>query len=109
MLITSRPYAYIENDIRQVNHTFLRLEDESHNLEADIIGVVEIRLGKLKPIAGCSMRKIEKIKPELIARSDYTFKWVSIALDLLEKSPEAFETSYINIMSQMPLFFGRSL
>lgn len=109
MLITSRPYAYIENDIRQVNYTRLRLEDESHNLEADITRVVEIRLGKLKYIAGCSTRTIEKIKPELIARSDYTFIWVSIVLDLLEKSPEASEISYINIMSQMPLSFGPSL
>ena len=102
VLITSRPYPYIENDMRNFKDIRLRLEDEVKKLDADISRVIESRLEDLRSITDCDEEKLAFIRSRMIAGSDHTFLWLSIVFDLLEKDPEGSKSSIEKVLSDLP-------
>ncbi|KAF5634278.1 ankyrin repeat domain protein [Fusarium sp. NRRL 52700] len=104
--VTSRHNQAIDDVFRALPpHHRIRLADHAAHTMRDISKFVQVRCAQIQTITRCSDSIRNVVEKQLIDRSDNTFLWVHMVLDLLETdtnaTPQSFETTLGSIPDRL--------
>jgi hypothetical protein len=102
VLMTSRGNKSIEDSFRSFHNIRIRAEDLVEFTNEDVAKLIRFRLDKIQAATLCSDDTKLRIECELTKKADRTFLWVSLILDLIEKSSDASDEGLILTMSTLP-------
>ncbi|EWZ36204.1 hypothetical protein FOZG_11945 [Fusarium oxysporum Fo47] len=100
IVITSRYNQHIDDVLPA--HQQVRLADHAESTRRDIATFIRARCVQVQTITRCSDAMRRSIEKELIERSDNTFLWVHMVLDLLENNTDASPQSFESILRSIP-------
>ncbi|KAF5662924.1 heterokaryon incompatibility protein het-E-1 [Fusarium circinatum] len=104
--VTSRHNQAIDDLFRALPpYHRIRLEEHAAHTMRDISRFVQVRCAQIQTITRCSDSIRRIVEKQLIHRSDNTFLWVHMVLDLLETdtnaTPQSFETTLGSIPDRL--------
>ena len=102
IILTSRPYQSIGDNLHNLPRIRLRGEDETIAVTADVKLVITERVRKLGSKRNLPDHVQMKLLSSLVEGADRTFLWVSLILGILEETPEASEREFHEILSKLP-------
>ncbi|KAJ5203914.1 uncharacterized protein N7498_004793 [Penicillium cinerascens] len=102
VLMTSRGNKSIEDSFRSFHNIRIRAEDLVEFTKEDVAKLIRFRLNKIQASTLCSDDTKRRIECELTKKADRTFLWVSLILDLIEKSSDASDEGLILTLSTLP-------
>ncbi|CZR43810.1 uncharacterized protein FPRO_07273 [Fusarium proliferatum ET1] len=106
LAVTSRHSQPIDDMFRALPaHHRIQLADHAAHTMRDISRFVQVRCSQIQNITRCSDSIRDVVEKQLINRSDNTFLWVHMVLDLLETdtnaTPQSFETTLRSIPDRL--------
>lgn len=102
ILLLSRPYVYIEEELHHPLKIRMKLEDESVLTRADVELVIRNRVRRFGTKRNISNQVQEGLIYRLTRDAGQTFLWASLVLSDLESSLRASETKLLDLISQIP-------
>ena len=101
-LVTSRPYLWIENKFADLPKIRLRAEEETDATSKDIKLVVKARITKVGLVRHLPDITQARLVDHLVRNADRTFLWVSLILEMIEKSAKVSRKALDDIISAIP-------
>ncbi|KAK4451259.1 hypothetical protein QBC34DRAFT_484100 [Podospora aff. communis PSN243] len=110
LLITARHTSLASDVLRDINPQYrIDLADHSLAMANDISAFIRDRCIKVQNRTRCSDAVRQAIEKRLMARSDNTFLWVCLVVELLETATDATPHSFDSILRSRPTAFGSVL
>jgi hypothetical protein len=89
VIVTSRPYAAIRRSFKDFQAITIQADDNLDEIDEDIKAVVASRVRKFASSIGLGREDVlTKIRDKLRTKTDHTFLWISLILDMLDKSED---------------------
>jgi hypothetical protein len=106
VIVTSRPYRPIEVGFHELPTIRLKAEDDITATSQDIELVVKARVKRLtSKMQATDLDRMSTLENKLVSKADHTFIWVSLILNILEKSIEESsdsEDEFAQIVDNLP-------
>ncbi len=97
-LVTSRPLSG-----RQYTTNLLQIDPAQNHTEQDLRLVIQAKVEGIVQRTRCKPDARAYLENALYSKADRTFLWVTLVLDLLEKSFLASQTDFKRIIDELPL------
>ncbi|KAK0742692.1 hypothetical protein B0T18DRAFT_305669, partial [Schizothecium vesticola] len=102
MLITSRPEISIADTLEALEEVRLKAEDETESISKDVVLVAKERLRATLQRFNPPAHAVQALTDRLTRQAGHTFLWVSLMLQMIERSAEASEESLSHILVDLP-------
>ncbi|EON65772.1 hypothetical protein W97_05011 [Coniosporium apollinis CBS 100218] len=102
ILVTGRPYLEIERGFATLPAIRLKAELELNTIDHDIELVVRSKIRRIGRSGSMSEQMQCELETNLLASADRTFLWVSLILELLERSPRGSKHALQNLIDTLP-------
>lgn len=102
VLITSRGHQSIEDTFESTLHVRLRAEDHLDQTAEDVARFIRLRTARIQTLTACSDEVMRGVEGQLIEKADGTFLWVSLVLDILDKTTDASPEAFNRILHSLP-------
>jgi len=102
MLITSRPEVSIADSLEVLEEVRLKAEDETESISKDVVLVTQERLRGTLQRFNPPAHIVQNLTERLSGRAGHTFLWVSLMLQMIERSAEASEDALDQILVDLP-------
>ncbi|KLU86998.1 hypothetical protein MAPG_06004 [Magnaporthiopsis poae ATCC 64411] len=117
LVVTTRPSQPIDDLFRTLpsrrHHHQIQLADHAVQTTRDIATFIRARCAHLQTLTLCSDAVRRAVERRLAERSDHTFLWIHLALDLLEgntdATPESFESALGSVPDRLEMLYDRIL
>ncbi|KAL8375128.1 hypothetical protein RB599_001725 [Gaeumannomyces hyphopodioides] len=103
LAVTSRHNQPIDDLFRTLpSHHRIRLADHAAHTASDVTAFIRARCIHLQTVTSCSDAIRRAVENQLAKRSDNTFLWIHLVLDLLETDTDATPRSFESILRSVP-------
>ncbi|KAL8330754.1 hypothetical protein RB593_001636 [Gaeumannomyces tritici] len=117
LVVTTRPSQSIDDLFRTLpsrhHHHQIQLADHAVQTTRDIATFIRARCARLQTLTLCSDAVRRAVEQRLAERSDHTFLWIHLALDLLEgntdATPESFESALRSVPDRLEMLYDSIL
>lgn len=103
LAVTSRRNQPINDLFRTFpSHYRIQLADHAEDTARDIAAFISARCAQLQTVTSCSNAMRRAVEERLTERSDNTFLWIHLVLDLLETDTDATPQSFQSTLRSVP-------
>ncbi|KAF9769926.1 hypothetical protein IL306_012583 [Fusarium sp. DS 682] len=103
LAVTSRHNQPIDDVFRTLpTHHRIRLADHATYAMRDISTFIKARCSQIQTVTRCSDAMRRAVEKQLVERSDNTFLWIHMVLDLLETDTDATPESFVSTLRSIP-------
>ncbi|KAL8290972.1 hypothetical protein RB600_006444 [Gaeumannomyces tritici] len=103
LAVTSRHNQPIDDLFRTLpSHHRIRLADHAAHTASDVTAFIRARCVHLQTVTSCSDAIRRAVENQLARRSDNTFLWIHLVLDLLETDTDATPRSFESTLRSVP-------
>jgi hypothetical protein len=101
VIMTSRPLASVQRSFKGFQVIRLKAEDSVDAIDEDVKAVIDARVDRFANNLNITGdERLEKLRASLLRKADHTFIWVSLVLDILERSDDCSFEELHDIIEQ---------